>query len=357
MPTSDTPLLSIVIPVLNEAATLPSLLADIARQQGVRLEVIVGDGGSTDASGPLALAGGARFIRAPRGRGAQMNAAAHLAQGAYLLFLHADSRLPHPHLLAHALRALGEAMSSSPRVAGHFCLHFQRANSGNTLFYQYMEAKTRLNRVNTTNGDQGVLLTKQWFAELGGFDERMPFLEDQRLAERIRHEGQWMTLPGVLVTSARRFEIEGFLQRYLSMGLIMLAFSTGLDEFFTRLPGLYRLHHQCGRLLLAPILSGFWATLFAERRFSRIAPRVERIGRYLGENCWQLVFFIEVCFRSGGGQQCSRLLPLYDRWISPVFHWRVVGIVLGWVTVVLLAGLGTPLVWLLEGRRERSLKK
>jgi len=344
MATSTTPLLSIIIPTLNEEASLPLLLADIAGQQGVPLEAIVADGGSTDGTEAAAAAGGARIVRARRGRGAQMNDAAGQARGGYLLFLHADSRFSSARQLADAIQALREATWRSPRVAGHFSLQFQRSSKGNTLAYRYMEAKTRLNRINTTNGDQGFLLTRQWFHELGGFDERLPFLEDQRLAERIRCQGCWITLPGVLTTSARRFETEGLYRRYLSMGLIMVAFSTGMDGFFTRLPGLYRLHHHCGKLLIFPILTGFFRTLFAGSRLGTIGARIERVGRYLSQNGWQPFFLIDVL----RGQRRFILLPLYDRWIAPALRHRLAALVLGWTAVFIFAVLITPLAWMME---------
>ncbi len=359
MTTSDTPLLSIIIPTLNEAHALPLVLGDIALQRGIRLEVIVGDGGSTDATKAAAIAGGARFVPARRGRGAQMNEAARLARGPYLFFLHADSRLHDPHLLADAIQALREAGWASPKVAGHWGLHFQRTTSANSLAYRYLEAKTRLNRVNTINGDQGFLLARQWFFELGCFDEHLPFLEDQRLAEKIRSQGRWITLPGILTTSARRFETEGFHRRYLSMGLIMVAFSTGLDGFFTRLPGLYRLHHHCGRLLLFPILAGFWTTLLTGTDFREIGGRVGRIGRYLAENSWQPFFFLDVCLQAVPARHGLIFLPLYDRWLARAFKARMVGVVLGWGMVLFFAGMVTPAVWLaewwqhLEGGRQR----
>ena len=96
-----------------------------------------------------------------------MNAAAILARGEYLLFLHADSRLPETGLLADALSELQTSATAGPRVAGHFRLRFIRSHAGGDLFYRYMEAKTALNRVNTTNGDQGLLLSRAFFAELG----------------------------------------------------------------------------------------------------------------------------------------------------------------------------------------------
>ena len=103
-----TPLLSIVIPTLNEAKTLPLLAADLVAQREITLEVLVGDGGSSDATQSVVEAAGWRFVAAPRGRGAQMNAAARLARGDLLLFLHADSRLPDSLLLGRAVAELIE---------------------------------------------------------------------------------------------------------------------------------------------------------------------------------------------------------------------------------------------------------
>lgn len=342
------PLLSIIIPTLNEAETLPLLLADIRAQRAVHLEVIIGDGGSSDGTEGAALNGGAQFVPARRGRGAQMNEAGRLARGVYLLFLHADSRLHDPKLLADALQALREAQWVSPKVAGHFSLCFQRTILGNDLAFRFIEAKTRLNRSNTTNGDQGLLLSQRWFNELGGFDERLPFLEDQRIAEQIRRQGRFITLPGVLTTSARRFETEGLYRRYLSMGLIMVAFSCGLDGFFTRLPGLYRHHHHCGRLLLAPILLGFWATVVEAGNTLEIVQRIERIGRYLATNAWQPFFCVDIWLQAHRKRHGWVLLSFFDQWLAPGLRFRPLAIVLGWAAVLLFAGLVTPLVWLGE---------
>lgn len=342
------PLLSIIIPTLNEAESLPLLLADIRGQRGISLEVFVADGGSSDDTEAEALAGGARFVPARPGRGAQMNEAARLARGVYLLFLHADSRLEHAQLLTDALQALREALWVSPRVAGHFALSFQRSSAAHRLLYAYIEAKTHLNRPHTTNGDQGLLLSRQWFEQMGGFDERLPFLEDQRIAEQIRSQGRFITLPGLLITSARRFETEGFCRRYLSMGLIMVALHCRLEDFFIRLPGLYRHHRQCGRLLLAPILLGFWATLFAVRDPVILVQRIEAIGRFLAGNGWQLFLFADVCLRHLGKGRGWRLLHFFDQRLAPGLRFRPLAIILGWAVVLLFAGVVTPLVWLGE---------
>jgi glycosyltransferase involved in cell wall biosynthesis len=83
--------LSIVVPALDEAASISDAVRDALAQAD---EAIVVDGGSRDGTGVLAAAAGARVLQAPRGRASQMNAGATVAQGDVLLFLHADCRLP-----------------------------------------------------------------------------------------------------------------------------------------------------------------------------------------------------------------------------------------------------------------------
>ena len=244
------PAVSVIIPALNEAAHLPTLLHDLHGQQAPRLEILVCDGGSRDGTPELAAAAGARVLQSARGRGLQMNAGARQARGDYLLFLHADSRLDSPRLIADALDSLTHAITlrRHHRVAGHFRLRFLRRSDCHRLGWRSVEEKTAF----TTNGDQGLLIQKRWFGELGGYDESLPFLEDQRLAEKIRAAGEWITLPGVLATSARRFETEGFSRRYLLMAIIMGLHYAGVDAFFARAPQVYRAQHETGKLLLTP---------------------------------------------------------------------------------------------------------
>jgi hypothetical protein len=106
-----------------------------------------------------------------------MNAAALKASGKYYLFMHADSRVDDVNLFSNALQALSAAQLEQSLIAGHFRLRFIRGTSRNAFAYRYAEEKTAFNRVNTTNGDQGLLISREFFELLSGFDESMPFLE------------------------------------------------------------------------------------------------------------------------------------------------------------------------------------
>ncbi len=282
--------LSVIVPVLDEADQLPALFDALAGQRGVDLEVIVADGGSHDASRVIAAKRGAEVIAAETGRARQMNAGAARAHHDWLLFLHADSHPTGADQLAEALVILeGEP----PRTAGHFALRFRRETRGHGFLYRYMEAKSASNRRYTINGDQGLLIRRDWFRELDGFDPALPFLEDQRMAATIRAQGRWLRLPGRLTTSARRFEREGPCQRYLLMAMIMVAHVTELTGFFSAAPAVYRRQGDTERLLITPyfrLLRNQVGQLDADGRkaFRR------RLGRFAADQAWQIFFALDV---------------------------------------------------------------
>ena len=114
-------MLSVIIPTVNEAKAIDALLDQLAHQTGVNLEVIVVDGGSTDATPQVVLENGAKLLKTQAGRGIQMNQGAEAASGEYLLFLHADSCLTSDRQLASALQ---EVKQEEEPVAGHFALSF-----------------------------------------------------------------------------------------------------------------------------------------------------------------------------------------------------------------------------------------
>ncbi len=303
--------LTVVVPTYNEAATLPALLDDLRRQQGVAPEIIVADGGSNDGTAALATAAGATVVNAPRGRGAQMNAGARGARSEWLLFLHADSRIENPDQLRAALDALKAA--GDARTAGHWPLRFARTRPGHELFYRHLESKSALNRPGTVNGDQGLLIEASCLRELGGFDQRLPFLEDQRIAAKIFENGRFIVLPGVLTTSARRFEAEGARRRYTLMALIMGLDAAGADEFFARANEIYATHDATGRLKLGPPLA-LTRRVLRQAGFRRVLGILWRASRYTRQNSWQLFHWLDVALRCEG-RPCLRF---HDRFVWPL---------------------------------------
>lgn len=308
--------LSVVVPTMNEELGIAGLLDSLGKQQQVSLEVIVVDGGSSDATVELARTRGALVLETDAGRAIQMNAGAAAASNEFVLFLHADSAIADEGLLAAALRELRAHLDRcrSDRVAGHFSLRFVREAQQNDFAYYYYESKSALNRIETTNGDQGFLMKRSFFDLLGGFDESLPFLEDQRFAAMVRECGEWITLPGVLGTSARRFEQEGLGRRMTLSALIMAFHSIGFTEFFREAPEVYREQSVSRGLSLAPFFR-LIHKLYWRRGVIKSLKDWLSIGKYVRRNAWQLFYVVDVLDRFEGREE-SGWLKFHDRWFT-----------------------------------------
>ena len=311
--------LSVIIPALNEQDCLPRLLADLKSQKGVVLEVIVADGGSTDNTLVNCRPFKPLVVKTPRGRAFQLNAGFRKSTGQNLLFLHADSRLADPRLLCKALRHWHKALSEtrSSTVAGHFPLKFMRAGQTHKMTFRYMEGKTHFNRINTTNGDQGFLLRRSFFENLGGFDESQHFLEDQKLAEKIRRRGTWITLPGRLYTSCRRFEVAGCHRLYILMSMLMALYSTGRMEFFNRAQAIYASQAETGYLLLKHYFEAAIKMFVYDLGFFGTLRAWFYIGRYIRQNSWQMFYFFDVLLRTSHKAGTYPFLDFHDKYFWP----------------------------------------
>lgn len=203
--------LAVVVPVLDEAGALPSILAPLL-SSGVR--VIVADGGSIDGSADVARAAGATVIECARGRASQMNAGARAADTDALLFLHADTAPPQ-RFAALVLSALADP----ELLLGSF--RFSLGATSPVL--GVVEAGTRLrgSLLHLPYGDQGLFLRRVAFEALGGFPD-LPLMEDYELVRRARRAGSVRVLRETAVTSDRRWRERGAL-RWTALNLATVA--------------------------------------------------------------------------------------------------------------------------------------
>lgn len=212
--------LSIVMPVLDEAAEIEVALLALAPFRARGVEVIVADGASSDDTPALACPLADRVIAAPRGRSLQMNAGAAAAQGDVLLFLHADTRLPED-----ADRLVLNGLSNSGKVWGRFDVRLAGGGLLNVVATM-MNIRSRVTGIAT--GDQAVFINRTVFESAGGFPP-IALMEDVALSARLKRTGKPLALRARVTTSARRWRAHGTLRTVLLMWRLRLAFFLGVD--------------------------------------------------------------------------------------------------------------------------------
>jgi rSAM/selenodomain-associated transferase 2 len=210
-------MLSIVVPVLNEAAEIEAALQSLAPLRARGCEVIVVDGGSADDTLSLAKSLADRTIAAPSGRASQMNAGAATAKGDALLFLHADTRLPE-----NADALVINALSSSRRAWGRFDVRF--TNGALPLVAWTMNVRSRLTGIAT--GDQAMFPTRKAFESVGGFPE-IALMEDIALSARLKRISRSACVSARVTTSPRRWQKHGTIRTILLMWRLRFAYFFG----------------------------------------------------------------------------------------------------------------------------------
>jgi len=225
-------MISIVIPVLDEAAIVGEALARLLSQPG-DYEVVVVDGGSDDPTPEIVAGFPVTLVRrpagAPRGFGFQSNLGAETARGDVLLFLHVDVRLP-----AGAIGLVQAALAAPGVVGGGFLPTFGGAGSGLdrlTLggIERVWRARTRLGR--WFAGDTAPFVRRTLFARAGGYPIQ-PLAEDWAFAARLRGLGRLAVIERPVLVDARRHLANGPLKTLLVTGSVEAMYHLGVPPAY-----------------------------------------------------------------------------------------------------------------------------
>ena len=193
------PTVSIVMPVLNEAARIEAQLDALRHLSGLH-ELIVVDGGSSDGTTTLVEAHPAAKLVSckQRGRAHQMNAGAAVASGDVLWFVHADCVVP-----TDAVQHIHRALAPPEMVSGAFRTWALRdAPTRLGWAIHLVDLRSRLTRL--PYGDQAVFVRREVFERMGGFAP-VRLMEDCDFAARLQHEGGYTLCSARVRCSGRRF--------------------------------------------------------------------------------------------------------------------------------------------------------
>lgn len=230
-------MVSIVMPAYNEEQALPHSLNALFRQEGI-YEVVLVDGGSSDRTRAIAESFGFTteaddrhgcpsvprsprlILTASKGRASQMNAGAKVAQGEWLLFLHADTVLP-----TGAIRRLNAMHADQAIQAGGFRHQFSGTDWRLRLISFLDNLRCRCSRI--IYGDQALFVRRTLFEHIGGFPNQ-PILEDVAICERLLKLTRPVLLSPPVVTDARKFVKMGVWHSFVRVLLIILHVEFGL---------------------------------------------------------------------------------------------------------------------------------
>jgi rSAM/selenodomain-associated transferase 2 len=231
----STPLLSIIIPALNEAAGIVSQLEALKSLRDAGALLVLVDGGSSDDTRELARPLVDQLIDSPRGRAVQMNTGARASSGKVLLFLHVDTSLPQS-----ASEDIREAFARGA-LWGRFDLRIDAAHPLLRIVERMMNWRSRLTGIAT--GDQAIFVRRDVFEQTGGYPE-LPLMEDVVLSTRLKRIAPPACLRSCVVTSGRRWEKHGVVRTILLMWRLRAEFYFGADP--VKLAARYGYTHRTG---------------------------------------------------------------------------------------------------------------
>jgi len=205
--------------MLNESPTIAGALTAL-RRRARNAEIIVVDGGSSDASGAIARPLCDTLIVASRGRARQMNAGARVSHGDVLVFVHADTIVPRTFEAD-----IASALSDPAVVGGRFDVRLDSSALPYRIIGAMISLRSRISRTGT--GDQAIFVRREVFERLGGFPE-IELCEDLEFSRGMKRAGRVACLRTHVTTSARRWSRDGLIRTVLKMWLIRAMYLMGV---------------------------------------------------------------------------------------------------------------------------------
>ena len=214
--------------MLNESPNIGATL-NALRRGAPNAEIIVVDGGSSDASVAIAQPLCDALISASRGRARQMNAGARASHGDALVFVHADTLVPRTFA-----RDIAAALSDPAVVGGRFDVRLDESGLPYRIIGAMISIRSRISRTGT--GDQAIFVRRDVFESLGGFPE-LELCEDLEFSRRLKRAGRVACLRTRVTTSARRWGRDGVARTVVKMWIIRAMYLMGVPP--ARLKRLY----------------------------------------------------------------------------------------------------------------------
>ena len=218
------PLVSIIIPTLNEARKIGDLLQELQFLSGI--EIIVSDGASTDDTLKICRTYPVKVCAGTAGRGLQLNIGAQAARADIMLFLHADC-----HLSTELIQQLIDAVDQG-QMWGCAQITFDDL----AFFFKCLAfiSNWRARVFSSCYGDQAIFCQKDFFYKNGKFPE-LVFLEDLAFSHIARRQQRAFVLPGKVISSSRRFHDGGKWKTFFKMQCIKLLYFLGVgpDRLYT----------------------------------------------------------------------------------------------------------------------------
>jgi rSAM/selenodomain-associated transferase 2 len=217
---ADNEQLSVIVPTLNEAGCILSTLEALQPLRSRGHEIILVDGGSSDATLDLSQPLVDRAVQSPPGRARQMQAGADLSSGSILWFLHADSNIP-----SHADTLIMAALQKAHTNWGRFDISFTGSHPLMKCVAWFMNQRTRLTGIAT--GDQGIFVRRTLFDKVGGLPS-IPLMEDISFSRSLKQHDRPCRVTQPLGTSPRRWHAQGILRTIVTMWGLRLAYFAGI---------------------------------------------------------------------------------------------------------------------------------